>query len=191
MPDGSALSRVEARERGQAERLVPMLAEILAEAQIGFGDLDRIAVTTGPGSFTGVRVGLATAIGLGLARDCPVIGIDSFTAFAASMRADSRQAIVIESRRAELYWRIMNETEPACGTPAEIAAALPPGMSVGGDAAGRLAGYGTRFGITPRQPGPDTEQLAQLAVTLPLPTSFPAPVYVRPPDAQKPAGRNG
>lgn len=67
----------EAMQRGQAERLVPMVAEVLGRAGLAFGDLARVVVTVGPGSFTGIRVGLATARGLGLALGVPVLGVST------------------------------------------------------------------------------------------------------------------
>ena len=63
-------------ERGHAEALAPMVSQVMQDAGIGFGEIDRIVVTTGPGTFTGVRIGLSLARGIGLARSIPVIGID-------------------------------------------------------------------------------------------------------------------
>src|SRR6266404_2143129 len=68
--------------RGRAERLMPMIESALAEAGADFADLDRVAVTTGPGSFTGVRVGIAAARGLALALDIPAVGVRSLDALA-------------------------------------------------------------------------------------------------------------
>ena len=65
---------------GQAERLVPMIEAVMARANLRFEDLDLIAVTLGPGAFTGVRIGIATAEGLGLASGRPVLGLTSFEA---------------------------------------------------------------------------------------------------------------
>ncbi|HUN97575.1 MAG TPA: tRNA (adenosine(37)-N6)-threonylcarbamoyltransferase complex dimerization subunit type 1 TsaB, partial [Bradyrhizobium sp.] len=75
----------EAREmkRGHAEALMPLIARVMDEAAIPFTALDRIAVTTGPGSFTGLRVGLSAARGLALAADRPAVGVTTLAAFAA------------------------------------------------------------------------------------------------------------
>ncbi len=181
MPDGTSASIAEPAMRGQPERVVPMMGEILQQAGLRYQDLSRIAVTTGPGSFTGLRVGLAAAKGLGFALSIPVIGIGSFSAFAAS-RPDSAAAIVIESRRDELYWRLATG-EIGCGTAETIARHLPPGSLVMGDAAWRLAGHRPHLAIADQQPGPDTLAMAFLARTLD-PAHYPAdPVYVRAPDA--------
>ena len=68
--------------RGHAEALMPLLARLMQEAGFGFTDLDRIVVTTGPGSFTGIRVGIAAARGIAFAGGLPLIGISSFEAVA-------------------------------------------------------------------------------------------------------------
>ena len=82
--------RFEQRERGHAERLVPLVLALMAEAGIGFDALDAIAVTTGPGSFTGVRIGLSTAHGFALASQLPLIGIGTLEALAAGVPAADR-----------------------------------------------------------------------------------------------------
>ena len=74
--------------RGHAERLMPMIeAALRRSASVDFADLDRIAVTTGPGSFTGVRVGIAAARGLALALDIPAVGVGSLDGARLSGRA--------------------------------------------------------------------------------------------------------
>jgi tRNA threonylcarbamoyl adenosine modification protein YeaZ len=187
--EDTILSKVEARDRGQAERLVPMLMELLAEAQMDFGNIDRVAVTTGPGSFTGVRVGLSAAMGLSLARDIPVIGIDSFTAFAASLPQTKNLAIVIESKRRELYWQIMDGSSmPRCDVVEDIVQALPHSVEIiGGDAAAKLENLLDKPVAMSQLPGPDMAVVAQLARTMPTPENFPGPFYVRPPDAKLPS----
>ena len=70
-------------KRGHAEALMPLIGRVVVESGIGFAGLDRIAVTTGPGSFTGLRVGLSAARGIALAANKRVVGITTLTAFAA------------------------------------------------------------------------------------------------------------
>jgi tRNA threonylcarbamoyladenosine biosynthesis protein TsaB len=105
--DGEALARSsEVIGRGHAERLMPMIEEALSKAGIAFKDLERIAVTTGPGSFTGVRVGVATARGLSLALGIPAIGIGSLEARALPVARTARAGTVVavlDARRGELY----------------------------------------------------------------------------------------
>jgi len=76
-------SRAEEMGRGQAERLVPLLEEVLAGQGVGWRDLDRIGVGVGPGNFTGIRISVAAARGLALALDIPAIGISTFEAIRA------------------------------------------------------------------------------------------------------------
>ena len=74
-------------KRGHAEALMPLIARVIRQAGIGFAALDRIAVTTGPGSFTGLRVGLSAARGIALAAGKPVVGVTTLTAYAAPVVA--------------------------------------------------------------------------------------------------------
>src|SRR5262245_14945483 len=102
--DGGVAARAQhMMERGQAEHLVPVIDTVMSEAGITFDQLDRIAVTVGPGSFTGVRVALATARGLALARRIPVIGLTTGEVLAAMAvpEAKGTQAIVslVDSKR--------------------------------------------------------------------------------------------
>jgi tRNA threonylcarbamoyladenosine biosynthesis protein TsaB len=101
------LARVEERiGRGHAERLMPMIEEALARAESSFDDLDRIAVTVGPGSFTGVRVGVAAARGLALALDIPTVGIGSLAAIAlpvAHVHGTGTVLAALDAKRGEVY----------------------------------------------------------------------------------------
>ena len=92
--------------RGHAERIVPMIEAALEQTRVRFGEFDRIAVTTGPGSFTGVRVGVATARGLGLAIGIPVVGVGSLEALALDATQSHRHGTVVallDGRRGEIY----------------------------------------------------------------------------------------
>src|SRR5690606_31806688 len=108
--DTRVLARAfELRARGHAEALAPMIADVMAAAGLDFGDLDRLAVTVGPGSFTGLRVGIATARGLALATGLPVVGITTLEAIAANVTEQEsatrgrRVVAVIDARRDEVY----------------------------------------------------------------------------------------
>ncbi len=94
---GTLTSRSEQMQRGQAERLAPLVREAVAEAKLPFAELDRIAVTTGPGSFTGVRVGLSFARALALALGKPCVGVSTLEALALADGEDGLRAALIET----------------------------------------------------------------------------------------------
>ena len=102
--DGSSETLVEDMATGQAERLFPALAELLARKGASYADLTRIAVTTGPGSFTGLRIGISAARGLGLALDIPVLGIPSLLALSLTAQCDP-VAVLLDARRGEAYFQ--------------------------------------------------------------------------------------
>lgn len=204
--DGRAVAhRAERMARGQSEALVPMLDEVLAEAALSYGDLDALAVTVGPGAFTGLRIGLATARGLALALGLPLAGVTTLEAVARSVpeaaRAGRRVLVALDSKREDLYVQVFAPdlsllTEPT----AAMAEALPeicgPGpVLIVGDAADRalaaLAAAGGTAESADVSGVPDAVQVAAAALSRPLPPagSRPAPIYLRPPDAVRP--RNG
>ena len=113
--DGGVVARrFEAMTRGHAERLVPMIGEVLAEAGVTAEAVDRLAVTVGPGAFTGLRVGLATARGLALATGRPLVGVTTFEAIAHALPLESRRGrsllVAVDSRRTELFLRLFDAT---------------------------------------------------------------------------------
>src|SRR4029077_391399 len=96
--------------RGHAEALMPLIGRVIAQSGIGFADLDRIAVTTGPGSFTGLRVGLSAARGIALAADKPVVGVTTLTAYAApvvSRNGENPVVSAIEARHDQVYLQVV------------------------------------------------------------------------------------
>ncbi len=111
-PGGEVLASVsQPMERGHAEALIPLVRECLAGVPDGFGGLDRIVTTVGPGSFTGLRVALAAARSFGLALDIPVVGVSSLTAYAAPLITAGTRTVIasaIDARHGsvffESYW---------------------------------------------------------------------------------------
>src|SRR5487761_55535 len=80
--------------RGHAEALLPLIARVMARAELGFFDIDRVTVTTGPGSFTGLRVGISAARGIALAAEKPAVGVTTLLAYAAPYQIEGRFPIV-------------------------------------------------------------------------------------------------
>lgn len=136
---------VEEMEYGQAERLIPMVCEVLAQAQVGFKDLNAVAVTVGPGSFTGVRVGLAAADGIALAAGLPMTGVSVCEVLAwktyRKMPDADKVCIVLETKRDDYYIQFFEAgkavTEPAALSARELK--NTDGYVFAGNAVDRLA----------------------------------------------------
>lgn len=97
-------------QRGHAEALMPMIARVMQSADIAFASLDRIAVTVGPGSFTGLRVGISAARGLALATGRPAVGLTTLSAYAAPVVDQNGTAPVIsaiDARHDHVYFQIV------------------------------------------------------------------------------------
>ena len=181
--------RDEAMGRGQAERLMPMLGEVLAEAGLGWGDLDGIGVGIGPGNFTGLRLAVATARGLAMARGIPAIGVSGFEAIAAGSRFEGPVLALLENRRGPDFMQAFlckaGVPEPLgpAGIGSETLPDLPPGtLCLGHDAAAAAAELGFRAGSEGTLP--DAEIIARRAAArLGGPEAPPAPLYLRNADA--------
>jgi tRNA threonylcarbamoyladenosine biosynthesis protein TsaB len=160
--------------RGQGERLLPAIAASMAAAGLDYAALERIAVTVGPGHFTGLRVGLAAARGLRVATGLPVVGITTLAALAHATapaeRADRPVLAAVDSKRAERYFQLFDRDLAPLGpaiatTPEAFAAALAvKAVTLAGDAtvAGALAARGLDIRLTTIR-HPDAAIVAQLA----------------------------
>jgi tRNA threonylcarbamoyladenosine biosynthesis protein TsaB len=98
-------------KRGHAEALMPLIARVMKESGVAFASLDRIAVTTGPGSFTGLRVGLSAARGIALAADKPVVGLTTLSAYAAPVVSQNLEQPVIsaiDARHDQVYFQVVS-----------------------------------------------------------------------------------
>jgi tRNA threonylcarbamoyladenosine biosynthesis protein TsaB len=136
---------------GHATRLLELVHEALAQAGLGFGDLDRIAVGTGPGSFTGLRIGVATARGLAQAASLELVGVSTLRALAAAAaegRPDAAVVAVVDARRGEAFaaaWKgNTGVMEPAALAPQALAGRLeelPGPWLAAGDGAVRFRAY--------------------------------------------------
>ena len=198
-----------AMARGHAEALMPMVAAVMADQD--YSALDAIAVTVGPGAYTGLRIGLATARGLALAAQLPVIGVSSFKAVARGAREAGAprgpMLVVLETKRTDLYVQSLDEelapaSEPACLNPEAVAAAFPAlwaaaePVVAAGDAVSRLLAAlpeGHRVTVAPGDGLADAAIVAAEAAEILRAnphlhdTPLPRPLYLRPPDVSPPA----
>ncbi len=181
----------EVMARGHQERLAPMARDVMAQAGIGFDRLARIAVTVGPGSFTGLRVGIAFAKGLALALDLPAVGIGTLEALAAEV--SGLVFPVIDARRGQVYLQAFEDGRALMApdaVTAETAAARIAELSMGrpftllGSGAALLADLASGATVAAAE-GADARQVARLAAGRePGPLK---PLYLRAPDAKLPA----
>jgi tRNA threonylcarbamoyl adenosine modification protein YeaZ len=172
-------------EKGQAERLMPMLAEMLAEAGLGFRDLSRIGVGTGPGNFTGVRISVAAARGLALGLGIPAVGVSALQAQA--LGTDGPVLSTLDARKGALYLQSFVLSDAGAAQILDLAnlPTLPPATCIGFGAevvAAHCAGQ-------PAQPRYTLcEAIARLAqAQSPADAPRPAPFYLRGADAAPPS----
>jgi tRNA threonylcarbamoyladenosine biosynthesis protein TsaB len=169
----------ESMNRGQAERLAPMAREAAAQAAIAFADIDRIAVTTGPGSFTGVRVGLSFARALALALGRPCIGVSTLEALALEDGDEGLRAALIETPGAS-YLALYENGAPLIA---------PRGVDRGEHEA-LLRDSAGRCDVVVKGPGVvvDAAALARRARRLDPARYPPDPLYLRAPHVTLPGG---
>jgi tRNA threonylcarbamoyladenosine biosynthesis protein TsaB len=214
--DGAIIaSRAVAMRQDHAEALVPMVIDVMGEASVSFGDLDVVAVTLGPGSFTGLRTGMAAAKGFALAYDLPIVGVTSLEAVAlAAWQAAPRElpfpslTVALETRRQSVFLQSFDPdrtplNEPVAVTLEEAVEALPKnGTVLAGDAASRIV-LAMDEGIKKKNvllidsvTGPDARYVAEIAAgrwveggtgdVAGKPGRSVAPLYVQPPEAKRP-----
>ncbi|GGE99741.1 tRNA (adenosine(37)-N6)-threonylcarbamoyltransferase complex dimerization subunit type 1 TsaB [Aliidongia dinghuensis] len=198
--------RFQAMERGQAEALLPMIEAAMAEAGLDWPDLTAIATTVGPGSFTGVRLGLSAARGLALAAGKPVVALTAFEAVVAGLTPDALSpggrpvAVAIDSRRGPVFAQrftpaLQPAGEPAQLEPDEVADWLGPGpWRITGDGVANLAEIRFAADIavdaTPRRIRAGDLARAAAALGPAGIDRLPAhPLYLRAPDVTQPKPR--
>jgi tRNA threonylcarbamoyl adenosine modification protein YeaZ len=182
--------------RGHAEALLPLLERVISRIDGGFESLDRIAVTVGPGSYTGLRVGLSAARAIGLATGKPVVGVGTLSALLAPLLADPVEATLaaaIDARHGAVYVQALatgsgNGLAPAHLSVAEAADRLGSGpvILVGSGApflAAALAERGVGATIVGTD-APDILSVAQLGLVADPAQALPRPLYLRGPDAR-------
>jgi len=211
--DGECFAERDLMRRGHAEALVPMMARVMSEAAIGFDELDRIAVTTGPGTFTGARVGVSAALGAALAHNIDIVTYSSLTCITRAAQdalgpiTDQYDGIIVarDARRDSVYWELLDNASLTSEIPVLLSLADARQRLAAEQSAGRqLIGMGS--GIVLLDAGSDT--LTPLATALPpeahlpegieepdarymlidaatrKPDPNPTPLYLRAPDAK-------
>ncbi|MFD1341598.1 tRNA (adenosine(37)-N6)-threonylcarbamoyltransferase complex dimerization subunit type 1 TsaB [Litorisediminicola beolgyonensis] len=186
-------SRFEEMGRGQAERLMPMIEEMMTGEGLGFGELAAIAVGIGPGNFTGIRISVSAARGLGLALGCPVFGISGFEALRGmELRTDpAPQLVSLPGPRARAYVQLFENAVPS-GAPLLIDPSDPPrdlslpeGSAVLGYEAQQIAralDTAARDAVL-TDPSETLARLAEVRLLAGERPERPAPLYIRPADA--------
>jgi tRNA threonylcarbamoyladenosine biosynthesis protein TsaB len=183
--------------RGHAEALIPLIARVMERSDMTFRNLGRVAVTTGPGSFTGVRVGLAAARGFGVATGVPVVGVSTLSVYAAPYLAGNGKSPVvaaIDARHGHVFLQVFGPGGHTIVSPrlarlseAIAAASSAPACLVGSAARAVADGLAKNAAppraVDPRE-APDIVWVAQIGAVTPQAQSLPHPQYLRAPDAQ-------
>jgi len=183
--------------RGHAEALIPLIARVMKQSEMTFQNLGRVAVTTGPGSFTGVRVGLAAARGFGVATGVPVVGVSTLSVYAAPYLAGNGKSpvvVAIDARHEHVFLQVFGPGGQTLVSPRLVrlseairAASEAPACLVGSAARAVADGLANNAAppraIDPRD-APDIMWVAQIGAVTPQAHSAPNPQYLRAPDAQ-------
>lgn len=192
-------ARQETMERGHAEALMPMVAEVMQEASLEFAELDVIAATVGPGSFTGVRIAIAAARGLALVTRTKLYGTDSLTvmartAFLSGVTLRKPFSVAVDARRGMLYLGLYDENGtkrngPLLIAPEDAVDLLPDALTtcVGNGAvllAEAAALRGRRMDAALPDLQPSAAALAEIALEAGETVPILRPLYLRPPDAK-------
>jgi tRNA threonylcarbamoyladenosine biosynthesis protein TsaB len=183
--------------RGHAEAVMPLIARVMDLANVEFADLDRVAVTTGPGSFTGLRVGISATRGIALAAGKPAIGLSTLAAFAAPLIAedDSTHVVAaIDARHDHVYLQVFGTggrtlVAPRIATLRDaVRAAMTGPARIIGSAANQVAAAWPKGADQPlhveNRAAPDIGWIARLGAAAADGYGPPKPLYLRAPDAQ-------
>lgn len=184
--------------RGQSEALIPMVADVMAEAELNFSDLDLLAVTVGPGAFTGIRIGLSAARALALASGKALAGVATTEAVAAAIPQAQRNGrailVALDSRREEIWAQCFDADLTPLGdiralTPQDAARLITGPAVVAGDAAHLVLPFMEGALAASSAGSPDAAVVAALAARKwPLGETLPPePLYLRPADVTMPS----
>jgi tRNA threonylcarbamoyladenosine biosynthesis protein TsaB len=213
--DRGVMHEFELRQTGHAEALIPMVERVMARAQLAFSDLDRIAVTTGPGSFTGMRIGIAAARALSLATGAPVMGFSTLDVMAQTARSNNvacaagtplpaRILVAVDARKDQVYAQLFggeySESTAQVLSPEEAAKLIPEGpVALVGSGAAMVAAHVEAHRNDVHMFYPDLQPSALCLVmmasqtaagTAPFKSTDIRPLYLRPPDAKPQHGKS-
>ncbi|PXW66523.1 tRNA threonylcarbamoyl adenosine modification protein YeaZ [Methylobacterium sp. B4] len=182
--------------RGHAEALLPLIERIMARVEGGFEGLDRVAVTVGPGSYTGLRVGLSAARAIGLAANIPVVGVTTLSALLAPQLALNGEATIvaaIDARHGAVYLQAMSVAEGVVVPPRHVALEEAVALLgrrpaiLTGSGAPALAAVAGAAGLpveVAETGAPQIAWVASLGLVADPDQALPRPLYLRGPDAQ-------
>lgn len=178
--------------RGHAEVLMGIIEDVLSKASTNYKDLGRIAVTIGPGSFTGVRVGMSVARGLGLSLEIPVVGISTLDACEAKAKeiSDAEKIVtLLDAKRGELYCKLPDGQAIAAPYDeiSELISGSKPSLC-GAGAALLNEKTDNALPVIHEDAAPEIGIVARLASQMPAPSLSPEPLYLRSADAKVQAG---
>ena len=189
----------EPMQRGHAEALAPMVDRVLKAVEGGAGSLTKVAVAVGPGSFTGLRIGVAMAKAIGLTLEIPVVGVSTLIAYVGPALDDPRPGVVaaaIDASHGNVYFHLIDSKAKQIFSPRVLSlrdAVRAIGGSparIVGDAADLVAEEARRNGFEVDASGasayPDIVALARIGLAADPALWPPRPLYIKPPDAQPP-----
>ena len=213
--DRGATHEFELRQTGHAEALIPMVERVMTRAQLAFSDLERIAVTTGPGSFTGMRIGIAAARALSLATGAPVVGFSTLEVMAQTARSSYATSeagsplpahilVAVDARKDQVYAQLFggehSDSSAQVLSPEEAAKLIPEGaVALVGTGAALVAPHVEAHRSDVHMLYPDLQPAALCLVmmasqaaasTVPFKSSEIRPLYLRPPDAKPQHGKS-
>ncbi|WP_281859902.1 tRNA (adenosine(37)-N6)-threonylcarbamoyltransferase complex dimerization subunit type 1 TsaB, partial [Litoreibacter halocynthiae] len=189
--DTVLVSRVEEMQKGQAERLLPLLEEVLSEAGKKWSDLDRIGVGIGPGNFTGIRISVSAARGLALSLGIPAIGVSALEAMAFAPKQLGQTLAALDARQGNVYIQFFAKNGDALDAPVlcaegDVQAGSPRGTAF-------VVGYNSAFLAAQLEAEAiETSASALIIATARIAASRvpdgarAAPLYLRPADAAPP-----
>ncbi len=197
--DGLVLAQAEEDiGRGHAERLFPLIQTALSKAQLTFEDLDRLGVNIGPGSFTGIRVGVSAMRGLALALDLPLVGVTIFEGLADETQIGQPLLVVLDARRDQVYAQLFDRF----GRAAQACKAISPdeALRIANQAGAQLTGSGSNILLEAVPTGDEPPHVLETRSTLGIVTlarlaalkvpgdERPKPLYLRSADAKPQLG---